>query len=63
MLQLGSNPDTIFDLKRRFAQSERLSMNFYGHMENLDLILDDKDSFGQLLRFSLMKQGHQMETA
>ena len=37
MLQSESNPDKIFDLKRQFAQSERLSMNFYVHMENLDL--------------------------
>ena len=37
MLQSESNPDKIFDLKRPFAQSGRLSMNFYVHLEYLDL--------------------------
>jgi len=39
MLQSESNPDKIFDLKRQFAQSGRLSMNFNVHMGNLGLRL------------------------
>jgi len=36
MLQSGTNSDKIFDLKRWFAQSGQLSVNFYVHMGNLD---------------------------